>query len=147
MAKQSAPNTNIITTITDLHDNTIVEVRQDGYLVIEKDGSITSYSNSRSIQLVDGSTWNPDMLRAKPPIYVGVCEICRNPGFSLFRKQYKTHGLVAMSRAKLCATCGILCCPQHRVLCSDKRWRCIKHAKTFRLKSLLKPLFFERLED
>ena len=146
MAKQGSPNTNIITTITDLHDNIIVEVRQDEYLVIEKDGSITSYSNSRSIQLVDGSTWNPDMLRSKPPIYIGVCEICRDPGFSFFRKQHKTHGLVAMSRAKLCE-CGILCCPRHRVLCSDKRWRCHRCAKKFRLISILKPLFFERMED
>jgi hypothetical protein len=141
MAKQAFPNQNTITTITDVHDNVIMEVRQEEYLVTESDGSISSYTHYRNITLVDGSTWSPLLLSARPPVYVGVCEICRNP--SLFRR--RTHGLVAMARAKLCV-CGILCCPAHRRLLGNK-WLCPGCAKTYRLKSIFRPLFFERREE
>ena len=145
MANPGSPSTNIITTITDLYGNVVVEVKQNEYIVIGTDGSITSYSNHQYIQLVDGLAWSSELLRANPPVYVGVCEICRNPDFSLFRSQRKTHGLVAMSRAKICE-CGILCCPKHRVLCSDNRWRCHKCAQKFKIISILKPLFFKDID-
>ena len=143
MAKQGTPTNNTITTITDLYGNIIVEVRQNEYMVMGNDGSITSYTHYRNIQLVDGSTWNPAMLWAKPPVHIGVCAICRD-GLSLFKR--RTHGLVAMSRARLCSNCGVLCCPSHRTLL-DNRWRCPKCTKNYRLKSILRPLFFQRIED
>ena len=147
MATQGIPSSNAIHTITDLQGEVVVEVRQNEYVVIDSDGSVTSYTHNRSIQLVDGSAWDPSMLRARPAIFVGVCEICRNRDLSLFRRRRKTHGLVAMSRARICATCGALCCPGHRRLCSDNLWRCRRCSRRHGIKNILRPLFFERIED
>jgi hypothetical protein len=142
MSPKGAPNQNTITTITDVNGEVVAEVRQNEYLVIQPDGSFESYTHYRYMTLVDGSSWSPQMMWQKPAIFVGVCGICRKP--SLFRR--RTHGLVMLARARLCE-CGILCCPRHRVLCSDGCWRCPGCARRFRLKSLIKPLFFEKVEE
>ena len=147
MANQGNPGQNTITTITDVNNNVIMEIRQEEFLVTASDGSITSYTHYRNIQLVDGSTWNPAMLWARPPVYIGVCESCRSQRSSLFRRKHRIHGLVAMSRAKICDTCGILTCPQHRKLSKrDKKWRCLSCAKKHALGNLLRPVFFEESE-
>jgi hypothetical protein len=142
MSPQGAPNQNTITTITDVYGQVILEVRQNEYLVVQDDGSFESNSHYRYITLVDGSSWSPQMMWQKPPIFIGVCGVCRRP--SLLGR--KTHGLVMLARARLCE-CGVLCCPRHRVLCSDNRWRCHRCARKYRLKSLVKPLFFEKVEE
>ena len=147
MAKQGSPNQTTITSITDVQGNVIMEIRQEEYLVLEN-GSVTSYTHFRNITLVDGSTWSPVLLSKNPPIYIGVCETCRNPGISLFRRRRRTHGLVAMARARLCADCGLLTCPRHRRLGKhDKKWRCLACAKKHTLGNLLRPIFFERQEE
>ena len=148
MAKQGFPNQNTITTITDVHGNIAMEIRQEEYLVTESDGSISSYVHFKYIPLVDGSSWSPFLLSKNPPIYIGICETCRNPGLSLFGRRHKTHGLVAMARAKLCVDCGLLTCPRDRRLSKrDKKWRCLTCAKKHAVGNLLRPLFFERQED
>lgn len=148
MSPQGAPNQNTITTISDVYGQVILEVRQNEYLVVQPDGSFESNSHYRYITLVDGSTWSPQMMWQKPAIFVGVCGVCRKP--SLFRR--KTHGLVMLARAKLCSGingngCGKLVCPRHAVRCSDNRWRCPSCARKYRLKSLIRPLFFEKVEE
>ena len=135
------PNQNTITTITDVNGEVVLEIRQNEYLVVQPDGSFESYTHYRYITLVDGSAWVPQMMCQKPPIFVGVCSLCRKR--SLFKR--RTHGLVMLARARLCE-CGVLCCPKHRTLCSDNKWRCPKCARKYRLKSLIRPLFFERIE-
>lgn len=149
MARRNAshlvPSQNTILTITDIHGNVVMEVRDEESLVTGSDGSITSYNRMSNIQLVDGSVWNRHML-LKPPVYLGVCESCRHPDISFWRRQRPTHGLVAMHRAKLCADCGRLCCPAHRKLGKDQRWRCLACHTRYRLGRLLRPVFFERKE-
>ena len=144
MAKQNLPNHNTIATITDDRGRLILEVRQDEYLLMGENGAVSSYANYRNIQLVDGMAWNPSMLAASPPIHIGVCAICRERRFPFGRR---SHGLVSMARARLCE-CGKLVCPRHRrFFRSDNIWRCPRCALKYRIKSLLRPLFFVRVED
>lgn len=149
MSPQGSPTQNTITTITDVNGEVVLEIRQDEYLVVQQDGSFESYTHYRYITLVDGSSWAPQLMWQKSANFmVGVCAVCRQ--HSLFRR--RTHGLVLLSRARLCSGinrdgCGKLVCPRHAVRCSDGRWRCISCARKFRLKNLVKPLFFEKVEE
>ena len=148
MARQNpgnnVPSQNTILTITDIHGNIVLEVRDEEMLVIGSHNQITSYSRTGSMQTVDGTVFTIDMLKAKPPIYLGVCEECRHPQASLFRNQHATHGIVAMHRAKLCVSCGVLCCPSHRKLGKDKKWRCLSCHKKNILGRLIRPIFFAK---
>jgi hypothetical protein len=144
MAKQNLPNRNTIATITDDRGRIILEVRQDEYLLVGDDGTLTSNANYRNIQLVDGMTWNPSMLSANPPIHIGVCAVCRERRLLIGPR---SHGLVSMARARQCE-CGRLVCPRHRRLFrSENVWLCPHCALKHRVKSLLRPLFFARVED
>lgn len=142
MCAKGAPNQISINTIRDKHGNIVLEASQNEYVVISKDGTITSYTQYNNITLVCGTIWNPTMMYAKPPILVGVCETCRESRLLKAR----THGLVAMHMAKLCV-CGALVCPSHRRLGKDGKWRCPGCHSKYMIKNLLKPLFFKRIED
>lgn len=142
MSPPGAPNNNTLNTITDVNGNIVMQIRQDEYVVVSNDNSVTSYAHYKSITLVCGTVWNPTMMFAKPAVLVGVCGVCRQHG--LFKK--RTHGLVAMHMAKLCV-CGKLCCPQHRRLGKDGKWRCPVCHNKYRMKKLFRPVFFKSLED
>lgn len=141
MSNQSNPKItarkDTTTKITDIDGNVILEIGQQEYTVRHSDRSVTHRRINQNMQLVCGTIWNALMI-AK--IYVGICSQCRKP--SLFRRE--THGIVAINRAKQCVDCGTLCCPRHRKLGSDKKWRCLKHA---RIHKFIKPIFYERKED
>ena len=152
MAKRNTsglvPNQNTILTITDINGNVAMEITDEETLLVDANGSITSYSRTSSIQLVDGLMWTRDMMfKAKNPVYLAVCENCRHPGISLWRRRRPNHGLVAMHRAKLCVSCGQLCCPSHRKQGKDQRWRCLSCHKRYTVGRLLLPVFYERKED
>ena len=81
MASKPSPKHNTITTITDTRGKTIVRIKQGEYMVVDNKGNVTNYATFRNIQLVDGSTWNPTMLQARPgspAFHVGVCQVCRD---------------------------------------------------------------------
>jgi len=137
------PSQNTIYVVEDLERDTILEVRSKEYVVIEPDGSLSSYTRDQNIQLVCGLAWNPSMLEANPPVYVGLCASCRNPGIGILGPRRKSHGMVAMHRAKLC-TCGILCCPRHRRIGQDDKWRCLSCDMKHRITNFTRPLFFRR---
>lgn len=138
------PHQNTIFSVQDHEGNVILDVRKEEYIVVEPDGSLSSYTRDQSILLVCGTVWGPSMLREKPPVYLGLCESCRNPGISLLRGQRRSHGLVAMYRARLCTDCGILCCPRHRRIGKEGKWRCLSCDRKHRVINLLKPVFFRR---
>jgi hypothetical protein len=141
MAKQNLPNHNTIVTITDDRGRVILEIRQDEYLLMGDNGAVSSYANYRNIQLVDGLEWNPSMQATVP---IGVCAICRERR-SFFGR--RSHGLVSMARARLCE-CGKLMCPRdRRFFRRENVWLCPRCALKHRIKSLLRPLFFARVED
>ena len=143
MANGSADKSQL-TVIQDKYGNVILEIGITKYMVREPDGSIKYYQKSYNIQLVDGLQWNPGMLLANPPIYVGICDSCRDIcSLKMFKKVMPTHGIVSLGRAKLCE-CGTLCCPSHRKLCSDGKWRCLTCARKHMVKELLRPIFFTR---
>ena len=136
------PRQNTIFFVEDLEGNVILEVRQEEYIVMEPDGSLSSYTKDQNIQLVCGSSWSPSMLQAKP--LAGPRHACEHPGIPILGTGRRSHGLVAMYRAKLCTDCGILCCPRHRRIGQDGKWRCLYCGKKHRIANLLRPLFFRR---
>jgi len=142
MAKQNNPQIgtrkDTVTKITDINGNTVLEIGQHEYSIRHSDGSRTHRSINETIQTVDGTIWSP---LAKFP--VGICAQCHQPSFF----NPKTHGIVAMHKAKLCVDGGELCCPSHRKLGKDQKYRCLKHHRSYLLKSLFHPIFFEKQED
>jgi len=148
MAKQNTPKIvarkEDVTTITDVNGQIIVEISQREYTVRHSDGSLTHRSLNQHMPTVCGAIWAPSMQSAKPPLYVGICQQCRD-GTSLFG-QNRTHGICLLHRSKICHDCGTLCCPSHRRLGRDRRWRCLRHHKRHLIGSIVKPLFFERTD-
>ena len=143
MAKQNGPQMHgrkdTVTRLTDINGDPIMEVGLHKYSVKDSNGTLIRRQINETIQLVDGLMWNPGLMMSDK-IFIGVCEQCRQP--SLF--QSPTHGLVALHRTKQCIDCGTLCCPSHKKLGKDNKWRCIKHHKTHVLKNLFRPIFFKR---
>ena len=146
MAKQNGPQMHgrkdTVTKITDINGDVILEIGLHEYTIKDSSGALTHCRINETIRLQDGLIWNPGLI-VSDKIYVGVCEQCRQP--SLFHSP--THGLVSLQRARQCIDCGTLCCPSHKKLGQDRKWRCLKHHKTYQLKTLLRPIFFERKED
>ena len=131
------------TVIWDANGQAVIAIGLDEYIITKPDGSIESHRYSHNIVLVDGTSWNPGMLTANPPIYIGVCEQCRGFSVSLLGIRKPSHGIMTLARAKLCTDCGTPCCPRHRKLGSDNKWRC---PKGHTAGQLLKRIFFAREE-
>jgi hypothetical protein len=129
-----------VTVITDVNGEVILEIGLHEYTIKDNDGHLIQRHVNENITLVCGTTWNPGLIDMAK-IYVGVCQPCRTAIWGP-----KTHGLVALHRAKLCTDCGTLVCPTHARLGRDKKWRCTSHHRNHLLKSLLHPIFFERKE-
>ena len=139
------PNQYSTTVIRDSSGTVILEVGLEKYSVTDASGTINTYSRSNNLVLVDGSVWNPSHM-IKPGIFLGVCENCRHPQFSLFRRQKPTHGLCALHNATRCVACHDLCCPSHSILCGES-YKCPRCAKSHGLLSLLEVIFFKNEED
>jgi hypothetical protein len=148
MAKQNTPNIvarkETVTTIRDMRGEIIIEIGQNEYTVRLSNGSLVHRSITEQMQMVDGALWGPLMQLARPPLYVGICQQCRD-GVSLFGGD-KSHGTCLLARSKTCVDCGTLCCAAHRKLGRDQHWRCLKHHRRFLLKSLARLLFWERTD-
>ncbi|MFC1764997.1 hypothetical protein ACFL6U_23370 [Planctomycetota bacterium] len=147
MAKQQGPRTvaskDEVTVLTDIHGNTVMEIGKRQYTIHDSQGGIIHRQITQCMQTVDNVQWDPTMRFSRPPIHVGICQQCRD-GVSLL-KQSKSHGIVTLPGAKLCMACGTLCCPSHRKLGRDQRWRCLKHHRLHLLyRTVLRPIFFER---
>lgn len=142
------PSTNQSTTtvIWDANGQPVIAIGLNEYIVSQPDGSMESRRLSHNIILVDGTAWNPGMLTSNPPIYIGICEQCRTFSVSGLRVRRPSHGLTTLARAKICAGCGTLCCPHHRKLGSDNKWRCLSCSKRHAAGWLLKRIFFMKKE-
>ena len=142
------PNTQTRTTLHDLHGNVILEVGYEEYMIVNPDGSITQQRNHENIQTVDGSCWNASFLAAKPPLLLGCCQDCRAPRFLGLSRHEPSHGIVILRRAKLCASCGRLCCPSHIRRCPGDRLRRRRPcALKYRLTTMLKSLVYAYREE
>jgi hypothetical protein len=141
MAKKNQPQVTgkieDIIRITDAQGNVVLEIGTHEYTVMHSDGSLTKRKITETMPLVCGTLLNPKAI-----FPIGVCELCRQPSF--FRR--RSHGCVALSRAKPCVTCGQLCCPKHRKLGKDQKWRCLRHHDSHKLWNLPLHIFFEREE-
>ena len=150
MARQrfsgNLPNRNTAVVLRDLNQRPILTVSERQFSVRDGHGNTTYHNISESIQLACGTIWDTSFLTNRPPIYLGICNFCREPRFSLFRRNHRSHGIIALHRGKLCV-CGVLVCPSHRRRGRDGKWRCLSCARKDRLKNIIRPLFFERKED
>jgi len=129
MARQNAnmPSVNqeFETVVLDENGQPILTVSMHTYMIQEPDGSITKKKQSHKIPLVCGTMWDPSLsMPPKVVVQLAICGHCRHPHWSLSRRKRATHGLMNKARAKVCVSCGLLCCPQHAVRCSDDKWRC-----------------------
>ena len=132
-----------ITRIRDVHGTVVLEIGSTESTLFDNNGVQVIKTNDH-ICLVDGSNWSPVQLLMKPPVHVGVCELCRHRPYSFPFRANPTHGLVRLSRAKTCSQCGTLCCPSHQGLCADGKVRCVRCARRFRRRQLLVGLFFSQ---
>jgi ribosomal protein L37AE/L43A len=147
MSQIPVPNTNrhkqIITVLRDLDGSPILQVGFYEYDVKVPNGPAVHRRIGENMRLVCGLMWNPAMMLSPKPILVGICEQCRRPRFSLFFRKAPTHGIVSMDQAKHCTDCGTTCCPAHRKLSSDNKWRCLKCEALFKQRHFVKNIFFE----
>jgi hypothetical protein len=135
-------------TVYDEHGNVILQVVSGQYLLTSPDGTVTSRSVSSTIQLVCGLQWAPSHAAMRDhAVRIGVCMLCREPPYRFPFRRRPRHGLVSLRRAKRCASCGRLICPQHRTMGPDGRWRCIVCARWHGWLMRLLRLLFSFKED
>ena len=103
-------------------------------------GELHVIKRSENMTLMDGTVYNPSMSMGPRPMRIRVCDVCRDSSFSLFNRGGDSHGLT--SSAKLCTSCGKSLCPHHRKRCRDRQVRCASCAAKFKVKGLLRKLFF-----
>lgn len=144
------PNTNqrneLVTILRDIDGSIIIEVGLDEYTIKDPEtGTLVHRKSSTNIRLVCGMMWSPAMLVESKHL-IGVCQQCRTPRRSLFRRVRGTHGIVSLEQAKHCVDCGQLSCPSHRVLSSDDKWRCISCNKAFNRTNFIKGIFCRKEE-
>lgn len=133
-------------TVTVLHDfdGPILEVGVEEFMLRQPDGTITFYRKSDNLRLVCGLEWNPGFLTSNPPIFVGICPLCRKYSLVGLHVRKPTHGVTSLARAKQC-TCGMLCCPVHRRRSPwDSRWRCLPCFRRHVVYQIIKSIFVRR---
>jgi hypothetical protein len=131
------PSEEIVTQITDVDGALILSIGMREYTVTLPGQAPLHRKVSQSIQLVDGAEWSPVMAMGANPVRIGVCGSCRHPPFR-FPTREILHGLVRLSKAKICNDCGQLVCPRCRKLGIDKRWRCLRCHRKHRTWRFLK---------
>ena len=141
-----AVNRSVQTIIHDEVGNPILIIGMWEFTVVEPDGTVSEHKHGDSIQLVDGLAWNPSMMAGANPILLTTCPTCRNPPVSLFKHERSNHGLLSVRNARVCADCGTVTCPRHRRLIGG-HWRCLRCARWYRLKRLIRPIFFSLREE
>lgn len=149
MAKNhGAANHHVTTQIKDENGNIILEIGMREYMVTDSNHNTTIHKVSESIQLVDGLEWNPSLAMAsgKDRVLLGVCRRCRSRRVLPWSR--RGHGLCSAKNLKICADCGTSgLCPRHRKKSRiDNRYRCPRCHSWHRLKYLIRPLFFRRVE-
>lgn len=132
-----------INVVRDRHGEIVLRTTASEWTLRTPDGALTNGRLHESIQLADGSAWNPAMVFGQNPILVGCCDRCRHPPFRFLRREQSTHGLVRLDRAKTCP-CGTLLCPRHAYRCTDRRYRCPTCARRWQLREGLLGIFFKR---
>jgi len=121
----------------------ILTIGMEEYAVLEPDGSVSVRKIGENLVTEDGQVWNASMMMGNKPILLGLCELCRDPAWSLLHGKRQSHGLVTQRGGTLCAgDCGRLLCPRHRTRCRDGKYRCRACARRFRIKDFLHRLLF-----
>lgn len=131
-----------INVVRDPHGEVVLRTTASEWTLLSPEGVLTNGRLHESIQLSDGSAWSPAMAFTQNPIYVGCCDLCRHPPFRFPHREQPTHGLVRLDRARTCSGCGALVCPLHAHRCADRRYRCRRCYRRWRLQRRLLSIFF-----
>ena len=142
------PNQQVLTSLHDMYGELILAIGVREYAV-QVNGVTELRKNADSIATVDGLQWNPLMaMRPNDPIFLAVCEFCRHPEVRFLRREAPTSGLVTLQNAVQCVGgCGMITCPRHRRVGSDRKPRCLRCARRHSIWRFFKPLFFKRVEE
>ena len=143
---QNAPIVRMTETIIRDGDEVIAHLTAKEMTLRYPDGRIEQRKSHENILLADGTSFNAAMTFARPPVQIGACRLCRQPPYMFPFREQPTHGLVRLARAKTCVhnNCGALCCPKHRTLCSDGRYRCTRCARKWFWQELFRGFFFSK---
>lgn len=128
--------------VRDGHE-TVVCISNTKLTLRHPNGTIERRDRFESVVTEDGFSWHAGLLAANPPVYVGVCRLCRHPPYTFPWRARPRMGLVLMEAAEQC-TCGALVCGKHRRLCRDGQYRCLPHAWRWRLRDFLLSLLCSR---
>ena len=132
-----------ITILRDVNGGELLRIGMRTYSVMLPGEAFVERRISDNLETVDGISWNPSMLQQNNPILLAACGACRR-GSALRRPN---HGLCTVRNARMCIACGVVCCPRHGRLCQDRHFRCLSCTRLFRLRRLVRPIFFARIED
>lgn len=115
-------------------DEVVLRLRGTQVLIRNPGGKTEQRRSYENILLADNTSFNAAMLAAQPPVVLCCCRLCRHPAYSFPWREKPNHGLIRLDRAKNCAGgCGALCCAKHRVHCSDRKYRCTRCSRKWRL--------------
>jgi hypothetical protein len=150
MARQpfnfAPPQTFSRTVLCDIDGEVVLDIGYTDFTV-QTNNIIQQYQIGAYIQTVDGRQWSPIQLRSQPPVYVGICSLCRKPPFRWWGHEKPTHGVVTLQSAHTCVECGQLCCPRHFRKGRDGNYRCRPCSSRRRLKAKVKSIFFTNVEE
>ena len=141
-----AVNRSVQTVMHDENGNPILIIGMREFTVIEPDGTVSEHKIGDSILLQDGLAWNPSLATGADPVLLTACSICRNPPVAFFRRHRSGNHLLAVRNSRTCVDCGAVVCSAHRRL-SGGHWRCLKCARWYRFKRLIRPIFFSLHEE
>lgn len=116
-------------------------------IIVRHPGGRIDQRKLHPIEVLDDNTGlHPTMLFGQNAAALAVCPLCCRPPYRFPRRDRPRAGLMCLENAKRCAgpKCGVLCCPKHRVLCSDNKYRCTRCARTWFWRQLLLGCFFAK---
>lgn len=126
-------------------DEGLMSLSGTQHLIRHQNGTIEQRRRYENKLLADNTSINGAMLGGPQPAVLTRCELCVHPPYHFPYREKPTHGLIRLDRAKSCAGgCGALCCARHRVHCSDKKYRCTRCARKWRLGRGFLRLFFSK---
>jgi len=105
----------------------------------QDDGALSSVRTTRAEEAADGEILVP-ISRPQDPLVA--CRGCGNPGWSLFRRERPSHGILRKRNAHQCS-CGQYFCPRHAVKGHDGAWRCRACARRAAIAGFFRAIFLK----
>ena len=141
------PSTKNKMVFRDVDGNVIRDLDYFSDVISTTQDGVVAQKTSECLEGVDGTLLTMAILLAKPAVALAVCSECRNPGFSWFRREAPSHGILLAANSHICRGCRRRLCDRHAQFCGDSKWRCRRCAFWFRLWSFFTSIFFREERD